>query len=126
MALRESTRLVNEQRQFRNGVRQHRCLVMRQQPKLTRYDLPEACRAVLDAAPPTITPAARQQLDASTRAAVAACEARAILALGRRLNAVAETVEYARCTGLDLETILWRATAARCLLYTSPSPRDRG
>ena len=64
---------------------------MRQQPKLTRYDLPEACRAVLDAAPPTITPAARQQLDASTRAAVAACEARAILSLGRRLNAVAET-----------------------------------
>ncbi|CAH0370166.1 unnamed protein product [Pelagomonas calceolata] len=97
----------------RLGVDLLRCLVMRQQPKLTRYDLPEACRAVLDAAPPTITPAARQQLDASTRAAVAACEARAILALGRRLNAVAETVEYARCTGLDLETILWRATAVR-------------
>ena len=97
----------------RLGVDLLRCLVMRQQPKLTRYDLTEACRAVLDAAPPTITPAGRQQLDASTRAAVAACEARAILSLGRRLNAVAETVEYARCTGLDLETILWRATAVR-------------
>ena len=97
----------------RLGVDLLRCLVMRQQPKLTRYDLTEACRAVLEQAPPAITPAARRSLDPSTRAAVAAAEAVAILSLGKRLNAVAETVELARCTGLDLETILWRATAVR-------------
>lgn len=88
---------------------------MRAQPRLTAYDFREACAKVLgtDAAPPDVRPAARAALDPSSRAALAADAARRVLALGRRLAVVAETVELARCTGLDLETILWRAASVR-------------
>ncbi|KAH8048588.1 hypothetical protein JL722_12406 [Aureococcus anophagefferens] len=90
-----------------------RFVSMRATPKLTRYTLAEASRALLDAAPPTVGPAARAGLAAPRRAALAAAEARTVLALAAATNCVAETFETARATGLDLDTVSWRAASVR-------------
>ncbi|KAH8087620.1 hypothetical protein JL720_6934 [Aureococcus anophagefferens] len=76
---------------------------MRATPKLTRYTLAEASRALLDAAPPTVGPAARAGLAAPRRAALAAAEARTVLAPPRRRTA-SRRPSRPRATGLDLDT----------------------
>ena len=108
-----STRLVNEQRQFRNGVVQHRCSPScASTPKLTRYDEPRRARGARRGA---------SHNNAGGTATIGRVDARG----RRRLRGAGDSGsgeapqrrrrdrEYARCTGLDLETILWRATAVR-------------
>ena len=86
---------------------------MRASPKLTLYTLREACEVLGVAGPPAVEAAARRTLETARLASLAMTEAAAVAGLADRMNCVAETVELARATGLDLGTIGWRAASVR-------------
>eukprot|EP00633_Aureoumbra_lagunensis_P004615 CAMPEP_0197309620 /NCGR_PEP_ID=MMETSP0891-20130614/8198_1 /TAXON_ID=44058 ORGANISM="Aureoumbra lagunensis, Strain CCMP1510" /NCGR_SAMPLE_ID=MMETSP0891 /ASSEMBLY_ACC=CAM_ASM_000534 /LENGTH=859 /DNA_ID=CAMNT_0042794791 /DNA_START=74 /DNA_END=2654 /DNA_ORIENTATION=+ len=95
-----------------------RFLLMRQQPKLTRYDLPEAATAILGndhslARLPILLPQARAHLTISQATLLVRAECQLLGTLCERLRIVPELVELARVTGLDLETVHWQAASIR-------------
>lgn len=88
-----------------------RFLLMRQSPKLTSYSFEEAWRVVLGRSSYCV--ANRRQLSRRAVSKLAADDCRALVEMGRRLNCVAEIVETARATGLDLDTVQWQAASVR-------------
>ena len=90
-----------------------RFLLMRNAPKLTRYDFREAVSAVLGEAIPRFLAEARSSLELNDRALLALFECRCLAKMARRTKMIAEIVEMARVVGLDLDTIHWQAASIR-------------